>query len=271
MEDFDVLPSPTLAYLFAPQSFDQVVPDMITTPIIISEDESDDVAVPTPIIIISDDDTESDDVVMEVSSVEPPMPKVGTPSISYGSPPLQAFELPISPTSPGLPELTLILGIDEEYELETGWLTLLYQPMECIGDGEDDPLLHYPKGMVVDEPLTQPMESPYYHPIHEIGEPYIFPTMETDMKGLPLPHTIHEIGDPSIFPTMETATTELPFPHMMYETGEPSSFPAMGEAYVPGGSTSFGDPYAPQSFHYGEGSDMFTGVGDTYVDPHGYP
>ncbi|KAF2603120.1 hypothetical protein F2Q70_00025819 [Brassica cretica] len=83
------------------------------------------------------------------------------------------------------------------------------------------------------------------------------------MKGLPLPHTIHEIGDPSIFPTMETATTELPFPHMMYETGEPSSFPAMGEAYVPGGSTSFGDPYAPQSFHYGEGSDMFTGVGDT--------
>ena len=74
MEDFDVLRSPTLADLFAPQSVDQVVPDMITTPIIIYDDESDDVAVPAPIIIISNDDTESDDDVLEVPLVVPPSP-----------------------------------------------------------------------------------------------------------------------------------------------------------------------------------------------------
>lgn len=222
MEDFDVLPSLTLADLFAPQSFDQVVPDMITTPIILSDDESDDESVPAPIIIISDDDTKLDNVVLEVSSVAPPTPEVGTPS--YGSPPLQAFELPISPMSPRLTELTLIPVIDEEYELEMGWLTLLYQPMECIGDGEDDPLLHYPDGMVVDEPLTQPMESPYYQPTHEIGDPPIFPTIETAAMELPFPHAIHEIGDPSNFPTMETATTTPPYFHTIYETGGPSTF-----------------------------------------------
>ena len=199
--------------------------------------------------------------------------------------------------SPGLPELTVISGIDEVYELETGWLILLYQPMECIGDGEDDPLLHYPDGMVVDERLTQPMESPYYHPIHEIGDPSIFPLMETDMTELPVPHTIHEIGDPSIFPTMETATTpppyfhtiyetggpftfvpmepptmELPFHQTFYETAEPSSFPAaMGAGYAPRGLTSYGDPYATESYYHGQGSDMFHGVGGTYLDPYGYP
>ncbi|WZZ50952.1 hypothetical protein YC2023_051059 [Brassica napus] len=319
MEDFDVLHSPTLADLFPPQSVDQVVPDMITTPIIIYDDESDDVAVPAPIIIISDDDTESDDDVLEVPLVvppspitiwstgttgydpaedhgsSPPTPEVGTPS--YGSPPLHAFELPISPMSPGLPESTVISVIDEVYELETGWLILLYQPMECIGDGEDDPLLHYPDGMVVDEQLTQPMESPYYHPIHEIGDPSIFPVMETDMTELPVPHTIQEIGDPSIFPTMETATTpppyfhtiyetggpstfvpmepptmELPFHQTFYETAEPSSFPAaMGAGYAPRGLTSYGDPYATDSYYHGQGSDMFHSVGGAYLDPYGYP
>ncbi|KAL0771715.1 hypothetical protein Bca101_036866 [Brassica carinata] len=303
MEDFDVLHSPTLADLFPPQSVDQVVPDMITTPIIIYDDESDDVAVPAPIIIISDDDTESDDDVLETPSYDPaedhgsspPTPEVGTPS--YGSPPLHAFELPISPMSPGLPESTVISVIDEVYELETGWLILLYQPMECIGDGEDDPLLHYPDGMVVDEQLTQPMESPYYHPIHEIGDPSIFPVMETDMTELPVPHTIQEIGDPSIFPTMETATTpppyfhtiyetggpstfvpmepptmELPFHQTFYETAEPSSFPAaMGAGYAPRGLTSYGDPYATDSYYHGQGSDMFHSVGGAYLDPYGYP
>ncbi|WZZ27500.1 hypothetical protein YC2023_010901 [Brassica napus] len=56
---------------FCAQSFDQVVPDIITTPIIISDD---DVAVPAPIIIISDDDTESDDDVLEILSVTPLSP-----------------------------------------------------------------------------------------------------------------------------------------------------------------------------------------------------
>ena len=68
------MPSATLADLFAPHDFDQVVPEMIPTPIIISDDESDDVAVPTPIIIILDDDTESDDDVLEIPSVAPPSP-----------------------------------------------------------------------------------------------------------------------------------------------------------------------------------------------------
>lgn len=66
---------------------------------------------------------------------------------------------------------------------------------------------------------------------------------------------------------METATTELPLPQTTGETGGPSSFPA----YAPGGSTYFGDPYATQSFPYGQGSEMFTGAEDGYVDPHGYP
>ena len=74
LEDFDVLPSATLADLFAPHDFDQVVPEMIPTPIIISDDELDNVAVPTPIIIILDDDTESDDDVLEIPSVAPPSP-----------------------------------------------------------------------------------------------------------------------------------------------------------------------------------------------------
>ncbi|WZZ71192.1 hypothetical protein YC2023_082562 [Brassica napus] len=84
---------------------------------------------------------------------------------------------------------------------------------------------------------------------------------------LPFPEIIYDIGEPSSFPYMETATTELPLPQTTYETGGPSSFPA----YAPGGSTYFGDPYATQSFPYGQGSEMFTGAEDGYVDPHGYP
>ncbi|KAF3582683.1 hypothetical protein DY000_02029053 [Brassica cretica] len=145
MEDFDVLPSPTLADLFAPQDFDQVVPEMIPTHIIISDDESDKVAVPAPIIIISDDDTESDDDVLEIPSVAPPSPitiwstgttgetpsydpaedhgpspatpEIGMPSWSL---PLEAFELLIFPMSSGLPDPTYIPMTDEQYELETG-------------------------------------------------------------------------------------------------------------------------------------------------------
>ncbi|KAH0862391.1 hypothetical protein HID58_079602 [Brassica napus] len=241
MEDFDVLPSPTLANLFVPHDFDQVVPEMIPTPIIISDDESDDVAVPAPIIIISDDDTESDDDVLEIPSVappspitiwftgttgetpsydpaedhglSPPTPEIGMPS---WSPPLEAFELPIFPMSPGLPDPTYIPMTDEQYELETGWLTFFYQPMESIGDSEDDQDM-----MITDDPFTQPIELPHYQPI--------------------------------------------------FETGEPSSFPHAFPAYAPGGSTYFGDPYATQSFPYGQGSEMFTGAEDGYVDPHGYP
>ena len=287
MEDFDVLPSPTLADLFAPQSFDQVVPDMITTPIIISEDESDDVAVPAPIIIISDDDTESDDDVLEIPSVaplspitiwstgntgetpsydpaedhgpSPPTPEIGRPS---WSPPLETFELPISPMSPGLPDPTYIPMTDEQYELETGWLTLFYQPMESIGDSEDNADM-----MITDDPFTQPIELPHYQPIFETREPSSFPYAEDATMELPFPEIIYDIGEPSSFPYMETTTTELPLPQTTCETGGPSSFPA----YAPGGSTYFGDPYATQSFPYGQGSEMFTGAEDGYVDPHGYP
>ncbi|KAF2532527.1 hypothetical protein F2Q70_00030180 [Brassica cretica] len=119
MEDFDVLPSPTLADLFAPQDFDQI-------------------------IIISDDDTESDDDVLEIPSVAPPSPitiwSTGTtgetpsydPAEDHGpspptpdvgmlswSPPLEAFELPISPMSQGLPDPTYI-PMTDEHEMFTG-------------------------------------------------------------------------------------------------------------------------------------------------------
>ncbi|KAF2533267.1 hypothetical protein F2Q70_00030178 [Brassica cretica] len=286
MEDFDVLPSPTLADLFAPQDFDQVVPEMIPTHIIISDDESDKVAVPAPIIIISDDDTESDDDVLEIPSVAPPSPitiwstgttgetpsydpaedhgpspatpEIGMPSWSL---PLEAFELLIFPMSPGLPDPTYIPMTDEQYELETGWLTLFYQPMVSNGDSEDDPDM-----MITDDPFTQPIELPHYQPIFETGEPSSFPHAEDTTMELPFPEIIYDIGEPSSFPYMETATTALPLPQTTYETGGPSSFPA----YAPGGSTYFGDPYTNQSFPYGQGSEMFTGAEDGYVDPHGY-
>ncbi|KAH0879551.1 hypothetical protein HID58_066945 [Brassica napus] len=210
MEDFDILPSPTLANLFAPQDFDQVVPEMIPTPIIISDDDTEStddvleipsVAPPSPIIIWSTGTTG------ETPSYDPaedhgpssPTPEVGMPS---GSPPLEAFELPISPMSPGLPDPTYIPMTDEQ----------AFQLSTCGGSYDD-------------------------------------------------------IGEPSSFPYMETATTELPLPLTTYETGGPSSFPA----YAPGGSTYFGDPYATQSFYYGQGSEMFTVAEDGYVDPHGYP
>ncbi|KAH0877825.1 hypothetical protein HID58_065219 [Brassica napus] len=287
MEDLDVLPSPTLADLSAPHDFDQVVPEMIPTPIIISDDESDDVAVPAPIIIISDDDTESDDDVLEIPSVaplspitiwstgttgetpsydpaedhgpSPPTPEIEMPS---WSPPLEAFELPIFPMSPGLPNPAYIPMTDEQYELETGWLTLIYQPMESIGDSEDDADM-----MITDDPFTQPIELPHYQPIFETREPSSFLYAEDATMELPFPEIIYDIGEPSSFPYMETATTELPLPQTTCETGGPSSFPA----YAPGGSTYFGDPYATQSFPYGQGSEMFTGAEDGYVDPHGYP
>ncbi|KAH0882604.1 hypothetical protein HID58_058700, partial [Brassica napus] len=268
-----------------------VVPDMITTPIIISDDESDDVAVPASIIIISEYDTESDDDVLEIPSVappspitiwstgttgetpsydpsedhgpSPPMPEVGMPS---WSPPLEAFELPISPMSLGLPDPTYIPMTDEQYELETGWLTLFYQPMESIGDSEDGPSPYYPDMMITDDPFTQPIELPHYQPIFETGEPSSFPHAEAATMELSFPDIIYDIGEPSSFPYMETATTELQLPQTTYETGGPSSF----LAYAPGGSTYFGDPYATQS-SYGQGSEMFTGAKDGYVDPHGYP
>ncbi|KAF3559684.1 hypothetical protein F2Q69_00014407 [Brassica cretica] len=270
-----------------PHDFDQVVPEMIPTPIIISDDESDDVAVPAPIIIISDDDTESDDDVLEIPSVAPlspitiwstatigetpsydpaedhgPSPPTPEIEMSSWSPPLEAFELPIFPMSPGLPDPTYIPMTDDQYELETGWPTLFYQPMESIGDSEDDPDM-----MITDDPFTQPIELPHYQPIFETREPSSFPYAEDATMELPFPEIIYDIGEPSSFPYMETATTELPLPQTTCETGGPSSFPA----YAPGGSIYFGDPYATQSFPYGQGSEMFTGAEDGYVDPHGYP
>ncbi|KAF3554237.1 hypothetical protein F2Q69_00010973 [Brassica cretica] len=156
---------------------------------------------------------------------------------------------------------------DEQYELETGWLTLFYQPMESIGDSEDDPAPYYQDMMITDDPFTQPIELPHYQPIFETGEPSSFPHTEAAMMELPFPEIIYDIGEPSSFPYMETAMTELPLPQTTYETGRPSSFPA----YAPRGSTYFRDPYATQSFPYGQGSKMFTGAEDGYVDPHGYP
>ncbi|KAF3527312.1 hypothetical protein DY000_02039489 [Brassica cretica] len=115
---------------------------------------------------------------------------------------------------------------------------LFYQPMESIGGSEDDPAPYYPDMMITDDPFTQTIELPHYQPIFETGEASSFPP-----------------------------TTELPLPQTTYETGGPSSFPA----YAPGGSNYFEDPYATQSFPYVQGSEMFTGAEDGYVDPHGYP
>ncbi|KAL0731445.1 hypothetical protein Bca4012_027539 [Brassica carinata] len=238
---------------------------------------------PTP-IILSDDDSEIDDIVPEVPSLahpspitisssgtsdhsSPPAPGVGMPS---GSPPLEAFELPISPMSPGLLDTTSIM-IDLLHEFMIGWEALYHQSMEIMVDSDDDPLLHYADLMLSHEPSTQPMEPAHYQPIYEIGEPSSFPAMETATVQPPYFHTTYEIGGMSSCVPMETATTELPSYPTIYETGGPSSFPAMGASYFPGGSTSFGDPYAPQSYHYGRGSDIFLGAGDGYVDPHGYP
>jgi len=167
-------------------------------------------AVPTPIIIILDDDTESDDDVLEIPSVAPPSPitilSMGTtgetpsydPAEDHGpspptpeigmpswSPPLEAFELLIFPMSPGLPDPTYIPMTDEQYELETGWLTLFYQPMESIGDSEDDPDM-----MITDDPFTQPIELPHYQPIFETGEPSSFPHAEDATMELPFPEII---------------------------------------------------------------------------------
>ncbi|KAH0849169.1 hypothetical protein HID58_091486 [Brassica napus] len=146
-------------------------------------------AVPTPIIIILDDDTESDDDdetpsydPAEDHGPSPPTPEIGMPS---WSPPLEAFELLIFPMSLGLPDPTYIPMTDEQYELETGWLTLFYQPMESIGDSEDDPDM-----MITDDPFTQPIELPHYQPIFETGEPSSFPHAEDATMELPFPEII---------------------------------------------------------------------------------
>ncbi|KAL0854084.1 hypothetical protein Bca101_059236 [Brassica carinata] len=242
MEDFDVLPSPILADLFQIQEFDQTVPDMFPTPIIISDDDTeiDDMVAPALIIILSDDDSKTDDIVPEVPSLahpspitisslgtsgetlgddsaedhsSPPAPGVGMPS---GSPPLEAFKLPISPMLPGLLDTTSIM-IDFQQEFMIGWEALYCQSMEIMVDRDDDPLVHYADLMLSDEPSTQPMEPAHYQPM------------------------------------------------------EPTYYKAVGSAYVPGGSTPYGDTYSTQSSYYGQGSDMFGDVGDGYVNPHGYP
>ncbi|KAG2328612.1 hypothetical protein Bca52824_011340 [Brassica carinata] len=302
MEDFNVLPSPILADLFQPQEFDQTVPDMFPTPIIISDDDTeiDDMVAPAPIIILSDDDSETDDIVPEVplghpSSItisssgtsgetlgddfsedhsSPPAPGVGMPS---GSHPLVAFDLPISPMSPGLLDTTSIM-IDLHHEFMIGWEALYYQSMEIMVDSDDDPLVHYADLMLSDEPYTQPMEPANYQPMeptyYQPMEPAHYQPMEpAHYQPMEPAHyqPINEIGEPSSFPAKETATAELPHYSTIYETGGPPTFPAVGSAYVPGGSTPYGDPYATQSYYYGQGSDMFGDVGDGYVDPHGYP
>ncbi|KAH0848999.1 hypothetical protein HID58_091602, partial [Brassica napus] len=73
------------------------------------------------------------------------------------------------------------------YELETGWLTLFYQPMESIGDSEDDPDM-----MITDDPFTQPIELPlpHYKPIFETGEPSSFPHAEDATMAYHLDHSI---------------------------------------------------------------------------------
>ena len=144
-----------------------------------------------------------------------------------------------------------------------------YQPMEGVGDTNDDPLLYDPDVMMMDEPLPQPADLPFSHTIFESGEPSSYPPMEPFTTYLPFSQTIYDYGEPSSFPTMEAATTELPFYHTTYETGGPSYVPEMDASYDLGGFTSLGDPYAPQSYHYGQGSDVF-GVGAGYVDPHGF-
>ena len=314
MEDFDVSPSPILADLFQPHEFDQIVPDMFPTPIIISDDDTEpDDAVPTPFIVISDDETNADDLVPQMPTVAPPSPitiwSTGTTgdTPSYDPAEDQGTSTPTPdvstpsygplPLSPGLPDPTLSPAIDIHYEMGLeGFYDL---PMESIGDSHDDPLLYYPDIMIPDEPanyqsmesvghpdddpflydpdvmmmdqpLPQPADLSFSHTIPASGEPSSFPPMEPSTTYSPLSQPFYDYGEPSSFPTMEVPMTELPFYQTTYQTGGPSSLPAMDASFDLGGSASSGDPYAPQSYHYGQGSNVF-GVRAGYVDPHGFP
>lgn len=98
-----------------------------------------------------------------------------------------------------------------EYELETGWLRLFYQPIECVGDTNDDPLLYDPDVVMINEPFSQPTDLPFSHTIFESGDPSSFKTGETATTDLSFSHPIYEYGEPSSFTTMGAAMTELPF------------------------------------------------------------
>ncbi|KAG2330096.1 hypothetical protein Bca52824_001276 [Brassica carinata] len=111
-----------------------------------------------------------------------------------------------------------------------------------------------------------------YHPTSETGDSSSLPPMETATTQPPSFPTVIVTGGPSTFVHMEPSTTVPPIHQTFYEIREPSSFPAvMGAGHAPRLSTSFGDPYATESYFPGQGSDIFHGVGDTYLDPHGYP
>ncbi|KAH0848424.1 hypothetical protein HID58_091633 [Brassica napus] len=246
MEDFDISPSPILADLFQPHEFDQIVPDMFPTPIIISDDDTEpDDAVPTPFIVISDDETNADDLVPQMPTVAPPSPitiwSTGTtgdtpsydPAEDQGtSPPTPDVSTPSYgplPLSPGLPDPTLSPAIDIHYEMGLeGFYDL---PMESIGDSHDDPLLYYPDIMIPDEPANyQSMESVG----HPDDDPFLYDP-DVMMMDQPLPqpadlsfsHTIPASGEPSSFPPMEPSTTYSPLSQPFYDNEEPSSFPTM--------------------------------------------
>lgn len=100
----------------------------------------------------------------------------------------------------------------------------------------------------VQHELEMGWETPYYQLMESIG----------DSDDDPLVHyAFLMLSDEPFTQLMKSAYYQT-----IYETGGPSSFPAMGSAYVSGGSTPHGDPYATQSSYYGQGSVMFSGVGD---------
>ncbi|KAG2328592.1 hypothetical protein Bca52824_011320 [Brassica carinata] len=150
-----------------------------------------------------------------------------------------------------------------------------YQPMEPAHYQPMEPAYYQPMEPAHYQPMEpayyQPMESAHYQPSYEIGEPSCFPAMETATVQPPYFHTTYETGGMSSCVPMETVTTKLPSYPTIYETGGPSCFPAMGASYVPGGSTSFGDPYAPQSYHYGRVAGHLTADCRRYDELSGIP
>ncbi|KAJ4889297.1 Uncharacterized protein Rs2_29045 [Raphanus sativus] len=240
---------------------------------------------PAPVIVLSDDDTEPEDVVMEVSEVGPsspitisstgttgetpsydpaedhgPLPPtpVGMPS---GSPPLEAFELPIPPALLGFPDYSAFLQLEDAL---WRYFCLPTLAIEGRDDDRNNELVRTYLDMMDIVMTSFPITS-------ETGGPPSIPPMETATVQPPHFHTTYETGGPSTCVPMETAATELPPYQTIYETGGPSRLPAIDTPYVFGGSTSLGDPYAPQSYHHEQGSDVLFGAGDRYVDPHGYP
>lgn len=55
-----------------------------------------------------------------------------------------------------------------EYELKTGWLTLFYQPVKCVGDTDDNPLQNDPDVMMMEETFSLPQNYPFLIPYSRV-------------------------------------------------------------------------------------------------------